>query len=82
MNATVDDYRRMQERLGTTRTVVVQPANYKTDNRVTLDAIAQLGTENACGIAVVTPEVRDRELQRMRAEPGESASRCFSQNMR
>jgi predicted TIM-barrel fold metal-dependent hydrolase len=65
LNATVDDYRRIQQRLGTTRTVVVQPANYKTDNRVTLDAIAQLGVENARGIAVVTPEVTDRELQRM-----------------
>lgn len=65
LNATVDDYLRVQRRLGTTRTVVVQPANYKTDNRVTLDAIAQLGIENARGIAVVTPEVTDRELQRM-----------------
>ena len=47
--ATVSDYRRVQARLGTARTVVVQPRPYGTDNRVTLDAIAQLGLENARG---------------------------------
>ena len=42
-DARVADYRLLQKRIGTTRTVVVQPAAYGTDNRVTLDAIAQLG---------------------------------------
>jgi predicted TIM-barrel fold metal-dependent hydrolase len=60
-NATVDDYRRLQKRLGTTRTVVVQPAAYGVDNRVTLDAIAQLGI--ARGVAVVHPDVSDVELR-------------------
>src|SRR4029453_4761400 len=54
-NATVEDYRRLQKRIGTERTVIVQPAAYSTDNRVTLDAIAQLG--NARGVAVVHPDV-------------------------
>ncbi len=46
-NATVEEYRLLQKRIGTTRVVIVQPRNYATDNRVTLDAIAQLGAERA-----------------------------------
>ena len=46
-------YRLLQKRIGTTRVVVVQPRNYAIDNRVTLDAIAQLGP-NARGVAVST----------------------------
>ena len=57
----MDDYRRLQKRIGTERTVIVQPAAYGTDNRVTLDAIAQLG--NARGVAVVHPDVSDAELR-------------------
>ena len=59
-DAAVAAYRRLQRRTGTTRTVVVTPAVYATDNRVTLDAIAQLG--DARGVAVVTPDVSDAEL--------------------
>ena len=60
-NARVADYRLLQKRIGTTRTVAVSPAAYGTDNRVTLDAIAQLG--NARGVAVVHPTITDAELQ-------------------
>jgi hypothetical protein len=42
-DATVDDYRRLQKRLGLTRNGVVTPSTYGTDNSVTLDAIAKLG---------------------------------------
>src|SRR5262249_49290267 len=38
-NATVEHYRLLQKRIGTTRVVIVQPRNYATDNRVTLYAI-------------------------------------------
>src|SRR5262245_59632438 len=65
-NATVADYRLLQKRIGTTRVVIVQPRNYATDNRVTLDAIAQLAP-NARGVAVVTPAVTDAELKAMNA---------------
>src|SRR2546421_11578147 len=41
-NASVAEYRLLQQRVGTTRVVIVTPAPYATDNRVTLDAIAQL----------------------------------------
>ena len=60
-NARVTDYRLLQQRIGTTRTVVVTPAVYVTDNRVTLDAVATLGSE-ARGVAVVHPSVTDAEL--------------------
>ena len=60
-SARVADYRLLQQRIGTRRTVVVSPAAYGTDNRVTLDAIAQLG--NARGVAVVHPTITDPELK-------------------
>jgi predicted TIM-barrel fold metal-dependent hydrolase len=66
-NASVTHYRALQKRIGTVRTVVVTPAVYRTDNRVTLDAIAQLAA--ARGVAVVHPDVSDGELK-MLAEGG------------
>lgn len=60
--ARVAEYRLLQRRLGTSRTVIVNPASAVTDNRVTLDAIAQLGSANARGVAVVHPDVADAEL--------------------
>ena len=61
-HATVEDYRRVQERTGTQRTVIVTPRPYGTDNCVTLDAIRQLGIDNARGVAVLRPDVSDAEL--------------------
>ena len=61
-NATVEDYRLLQKRTGTTRVVVVQPRNYATDNRVTIDALRQLGA-SARGVAVVHPTITDAELK-------------------
>jgi D-galactarolactone isomerase len=60
-SASVPDYQRLQGRIGTSRTVVVQPAAYGTDNRVTLDAIERLG--DARGVAVVHPGVSDAALK-------------------
>jgi D-galactarolactone isomerase len=62
-DAAVTQYRLLQKRIGTTRTVVVTPAVYATDNRVTLDAISQLGRNNARGVAVIHPTVSDAELR-------------------
>ena len=64
-DASVEQLRLLQKRLGTTRAVVVQPAAYGTDNAVTVDAIAQLGIANARGIAVCHPTVTDTELVAM-----------------
>lgn len=63
--ATASDYRLLQQRIGTTRAVIVQPKNYGTDNTCTLDAIAQFGIANARGIAVLHPAVMEDELRRL-----------------
>jgi D-galactarolactone isomerase len=63
-DATVDDYRLLQKRIGATRNVVVTPSTYGTDNSCTVDAIARLGV-TARGVAVVDTSVADAELKRM-----------------
>ena len=63
-DATVDDYRLFQKRIGTTRNVVVTPSTYGTDNSCTLDAMAKLGA-SARGVAVVDTSVTDAELKRL-----------------
>ena len=62
-NATVQDYRLLQKRIGVTRVVIVTPRNYVTDNSITVDAIRQLGVANARGVAVIRPTVTDAELK-------------------
>jgi predicted TIM-barrel fold metal-dependent hydrolase len=66
-HATAGDYRGLQRRIGTRRTVVVQPRVHGTDNDVTLDAIAALGREVTRGIAVLRPDVSDATLARLDA---------------
>jgi D-galactarolactone isomerase len=61
-NARVEEYRLLQRRIGTSRNVVVTPAAYVVDNRVTLDAIARLGP-NARGVGVIHPTITDAELK-------------------
>jgi len=64
-NATAADYRLLQKRIGTTRSVVVQPSTYGTDNSCTLDGMAQLGSATTRGVAVVDTTVTDAELKRL-----------------
>jgi predicted TIM-barrel fold metal-dependent hydrolase len=66
-DATVQDYRLLQQRLGITRHVVVQPSTYGFDNRCMLDALKQFGLLYARGIAAVSPDVTDNELKRLDA---------------
>jgi predicted TIM-barrel fold metal-dependent hydrolase len=63
-DATVSDYRKLQQRIGTHRHVVIQPSTYGTDNRCLLEALAAFGSE-ARGIAVVDASVSDSELRRL-----------------
>src|SRR5450759_4352744 len=63
LNGAVPDYRLLQKRIGVSRVVIVQPRNYVTDNAVTVDAIKQLGINNARGVAVLRPTVTDAELK-------------------
>ena len=65
--ASVDDYRAVKARLGLTRTVIVQPSVYGTDNTCTLEGIAALGADVARGVAVVDDRVTDAELERLTA---------------
>lgn len=64
--STVDDYRRLRAHLGLTRTVVVTPSNYGTDNRCTLDALEQFGRQ-ARGVAVIDESFTDAQLRAMHA---------------
>jgi D-galactarolactone isomerase len=64
-DASVEDYRAVQRRLGLTRTVVVQPTTYGTDNRCTLEGIAGLGLDAARGVATVDDTVSERELEEL-----------------
>lgn len=61
--STVQDYRLLQKRIGTSRVVIVTPRNYAVDNAVTVDAIKQFGAANARGVAVIRPTVTDAELK-------------------
>jgi D-galactarolactone isomerase len=63
-DAHVEDYRLLQQRIGTTRNVVVTPSTYGTDNRCTLEAMARIGS-SARGVAVVDTSVPDAELKRL-----------------
>ncbi len=65
-DAPVAAYRRLQQRLGTSRAVVVTPSTYGTDNACTLDALDQLG-EGARGVAVVGQDISAAELSRLAA---------------
>lgn len=62
--ASVEAYLAIRRRLGLGRTIVIQPSAYGTDNRCTLEAIAQL-SPSARGIAVVDPTISDRELEHL-----------------
>src|SRR5260221_7664007 len=59
-----DGYRKMQQRLGLARVIVVQPNAYQDDNRVALAAIRALGP-GARGVGVVKPAVSDAEIERL-----------------
>jgi D-galactarolactone isomerase len=58
------EYLKIRDRLGLTRTVVVQPTAYGADNSCTLAVIAALGPR-ARGVAMVTGEETDGELERL-----------------
>ena len=66
-NASAEEYKLLQKRLGTTRAIVVQPAVYGTDNRATLAAVRALGPGNARAVGVLHPTVTDAELDELHA---------------
>ena len=64
-DATVADYRRLQQWIGIERVVIVQANAYGDDNRCTMDAVAELGLDKARAVVVVKPGVSDTELERL-----------------
>ena len=64
-NSTVAEYRMLQKRIGFERVVIVTPRCYGTDNTVTVDAIRELGIDNARGVGVLRPDVSDADLKQL-----------------
>ncbi len=64
--ATVDAFQALCARLGTSRSVIVQPTAYGSDNTVTLHGLAALG-DSARGVAILDPSMDDAALARMTA---------------
>ncbi|MFV3128370.1 amidohydrolase family protein [Niveispirillum sp. KHB5.9] len=65
-SATFQDYRKLQQRLGVSRAVIVQTKIHGVDHACLLDALRQLGP-NGRGVGVVTPDVEQAELLRLDA---------------
>ncbi len=64
-DAPVSSYREVQQRLGLSRAVIVQPNAYGKDNSCTLEAIAALGLDKARGIAVIDRDTTDAEIEHL-----------------
>jgi len=64
-DASTQDYRALARRLGTQRSVLVTPSTYGTDNRLHLQAMRELGPEQARMVAVVDTSVTDAQLREM-----------------
>ena len=65
--ATVSDYRRIQQRMGTQRAVLVTPSTYGCNNAPMLAALAQLGA-NGRGVAVISGQESAGELQQLHTQ--------------
>ncbi|MFQ5773043.1 MAG: amidohydrolase family protein [Kiloniellaceae bacterium] len=63
-DAWIDDYRKVQARLGLERVVVVQPTTYGTDNACQLEAMAAFGAD-ARGVVVVDASASEAEIARL-----------------
>jgi predicted TIM-barrel fold metal-dependent hydrolase len=60
-DASLEDYRQLQKRLGISRMVIVTPSTYGTDNRILLDGLLR-SRGDARGVAVVDGSISDQEL--------------------
>ncbi|MBO9651519.1 MAG: amidohydrolase family protein [Variovorax sp.] len=66
-DASISDYRLLQQRLGTRRAVLVTPSTYGTDNRVMLNALQALGADGR-GVAVIDGTESDEQLGALHAQ--------------
>lgn len=60
----VDDYRKVQARIGLQRTIIVQPVTYGFDNRCTLDSVAMFG-DDARAVVTVPIGISNDELEQL-----------------
>ena len=67
-DAGVRAYAALRSRFGFNRAVIVQPRPYGTDNSALVASIMALGSADTRGIAVLHPDVADRELELLHAE--------------
>jgi len=74
-DAPLDVYRAVQRQLGLSRAVIVQPNAYAFDNACTEAAVAALGA-NGRGVATVSPEIADAEIERL-TRAGFRGARCY-----
>jgi predicted TIM-barrel fold metal-dependent hydrolase/predicted NBD/HSP70 family sugar kinase len=65
--ASADDLLKLQNALGLSRVVIVQPSVYGTDNSCTLDGMRRLGPERARGVAVIGDQTTEVALKEMHA---------------
>jgi D-galactarolactone isomerase len=65
-DASIADYRRVQQRMGTSRAVLVTPSTYGVNNGAMLAALAELGPAGR-GVAVISGSEPDGELERLHA---------------
>jgi len=63
--STVSDYLVFKRRLGITRNIVIAASSYGDDNSCLVDALRQLGSHQARGVALVHPDVNEQELDRL-----------------
>lgn len=62
-DAAIDDLNRLHAHLGVARVIIVHPSPYGADNRVSVDALRQLGRARARGVAVIDRDMSDGELR-------------------
>lgn len=74
-DATPDDYRAVQRRLGLQRVVIVQPSSYGANNRATMEGVAAFGRD-ARAVVVVERDAPASELLRL-ADAGAVGLRFF-----
>ncbi|MDQ2802572.1 MAG: amidohydrolase family protein [Pseudomonadota bacterium] len=65
--ASVSDYMALKRRLGITRSVLIQPSTYGTNNKAYLGLLPELGRDRTRMVAVVNTSVTDQELRGMHA---------------
>jgi predicted TIM-barrel fold metal-dependent hydrolase len=63
-DASVENYRCIQKRMGTTRAVIVTPSTYGTNNAAMLHGLASFGA-HARGVAVISGKESDDDLREM-----------------